>query len=83
DDMGNLWVALWGGSKVVCYKAETGEKIDEVIMPEKNVSCCAFGGKDMNKLFVTTASDDKTGALYCVDMGEIKGRKSFVYKNIN
>ena len=80
DANGNFWIALWGGSKVVCYSKEQGKIIDEIIIPEKNVSCCAFGGEKLDKLFITSASEDLTGALYCVDMAEVKGFNGNKYK---
>ncbi|MEM1484148.1 SMP-30/gluconolactonase/LRE family protein [Oscillospiraceae bacterium PP1C4] len=57
DIEGMLWVALWGGSKVVRYNPHTGKKLDEVGVPAKLVTCCAFGGENMDELFITTAMD--------------------------
>ena len=56
DDM--LWVAHWGGSKVSKWNPYTGEKIDEAILPCKNVSSCCVGGEKNEYLFITTAKHD-------------------------
>ena len=55
DDEGMLWIAHYGGWKVSRWDPNTGKQIDEVQVPCKNVTSCAFGGKDMNELFITTA----------------------------
>lgn len=58
DDM--LWVAQWGGSKVAKWNPYTGEKLQEIMLPCKNVSSCCVGGENNEYLFVTTAKDDET-----------------------
>lgn len=50
-----LWVALWGGSKVVKLDPNTGEVLLEVAVPATNVTSCAFGGPDLSELYITTA----------------------------
>lgn len=54
DAEGFLWSAQWGASRVARY-APTGE-IDLVLeLPVTQPTCVAFGGEDLNLLFVTTA----------------------------
>lgn len=60
DAEGNLWIALWGGGKVICINPLTKERIHEVKVGTPLVTCCAFGGKDMSTLYITTASVDMT-----------------------
>lgn len=55
DDEGMLWVAIWGGFCVNRYNPNTGELIGTVQVPVPHVSSCAFGGEEMNTLFITTA----------------------------
>lgn len=55
DSNDNLWVAQWGGYGVYCYNPYTGELLAKVEVPAPNVASCAFGGKDMNTLYITTA----------------------------
>lgn len=55
DSNDNLWVAQWGGFGVYCYNPHTGELLAKVEVPAPNVASCAFGGKDMDMLYITTA----------------------------
>ena len=56
DSEGKLWVALWGGSSVTRWDPNTGTLIESTDIPALNVSSCAFGGDNMEELFITTAS---------------------------
>jgi len=55
DVEGNLWVGFWGGG---CIRniSQTGEIIREVEIPVSRVTSAAFGGDNLNELYVTTAS---------------------------
>ncbi|MDR7071842.1 SMP-30/gluconolactonase/LRE family protein [Fictibacillus barbaricus] len=67
DEDGMLWIAHWGGSKVSCWNPETGEQIDEIAVPAKNVTSCTFGGKNLDELYITTArtgTDDEELVKY-------------------
>ena len=55
DMQGNLWIAMWGGAKVTRWNPNTGQLLENIPVPAKNVSSCVFGGKDMNELFLTSA----------------------------
>jgi L-arabinonolactonase len=54
DAEGYLWNAQRGGGKIVRY-APTGAVDREVALPTSNPTCLAFGGPDLDVLFVTTA----------------------------
>ncbi|MCB8998793.1 MAG: SMP-30/gluconolactonase/LRE family protein [Bacteroidales bacterium] len=56
DSEGKLWVAFWGGSGVYQCDPSTGEILQKIEVPAKNVTSCAFGGPDLDILFITTAS---------------------------
>ncbi len=56
DNEGKLWIALWGGSCVCRYDPLTGELLQKIDVPAKNVTSCAFGGKNLDILYITTAS---------------------------
>lgn len=89
DADGNLWVALWGSGTVGKYDPKTGELLQKVIVPAPNVSSCAFGGKDLDILYITTArawvSEDRlkqfplSGGLFSVKPG-VKGVRTEFYK---
>lgn len=55
DMQGNLWIAMWGGAQVTKWDPTTGQLLERIPVPAKNVSSCVFGGKDMNELYLTSA----------------------------
>ena len=56
DAEGMIWVAHFGGWKVTRWNPETGQRLEEISLPCSQVTCPAFGGADMDTLFITTAS---------------------------
>jgi L-arabinonolactonase len=54
DAEGYLWNAQWGSSTVVRYAADGSEDL-VVTVPASQPTCLAFGGKDLNLMFVTSA----------------------------
>ena len=61
DAEGCVWNAQWGGSRVVRYTS-SGEVERVVPIPVTQPSCVAFGGSDLNLLFVTSARQDLSAA---------------------
>ncbi len=55
DSEGFVWSAFWGGWKVVRYNPE-GKVDREYRLPVPNPSSCAFGGKRLDELYITTAA---------------------------
>jgi L-arabinonolactonase len=54
DAEGFLWNAQWNGHRVVRYRPDG--TVDRIVdMPVMNPTCVAFGGKDLDVLYVTTA----------------------------
>lgn len=54
DEAGCLWSADYGGGRVIRYTPDG--KIDrEISFPASNLTCCAFGGRDLDTLYVTSA----------------------------
>lgn len=58
DREGMLWVAQWGGYRVSRFDPSTGERLGWVRVPVARASSCAFGGPDLDMLYITTASRD-------------------------
>jgi len=55
DAEGFLWSAQWFGSQIVRYDPD-GFVERRVSVPAKQVTCIAFGGPDLDQLYITTAS---------------------------
>ena len=58
DEEGMLWVAHWGGFGVYRWDPKTGDLMDSVTLPVPNVSSCAWAGKELDHLIITTARQD-------------------------
>lgn len=67
DAEGNLWVALWGGSRVECFDGLTGKSLTQISVPTRQVSSCCFGGPERNQLFITTAWEGYSETARAVD----------------
>jgi sugar lactone lactonase YvrE len=80
DSSGNVWVAMWGGSRVDAYSPD-GELFGRVVVPASLTTSCVFGGEDMRSLFVTTAlfkltedqlaMEPEAGRIFVASIGEI------------
>ncbi|KPJ11519.1 Regucalcin [Papilio machaon] len=75
DTDDNLWVAIYEGSLVLKIDGKTGAILQKIAIPNKGVTSLAFGGQNLDILYVTTGNDrqkkieiEKGAALY-----EIKG----------
>ncbi|MAL59034.1 MAG: regucalcin [Flavobacteriaceae bacterium] len=60
DEHDNLWVGMWNGNAVVCFDPKTGSVITRIELPAHNVTSCAFGGPNLDILYITTATVDMT-----------------------
>ncbi len=75
DAEGGVWVAIYGGRVVRRY--DSAGRLDAVVeLPVDQVTACAFGGADLDELFITTARQDlpddaepAAGALFHVRPG--------------
>ncbi|RYG05501.1 MAG: SMP-30/gluconolactonase/LRE family protein [Chitinophagaceae bacterium] len=83
DAEGMLWIAFYGGKRVSRYDPSTGKELSAIEVPGVlNVTCCSFGGRDLDTLYITTASQDmseddlkkypESGSLFSVKPG-VKG----------
>lgn len=55
DTEGMIWVALWGGYGVARWNPLNGILLATIAIPAKNVTSCAFGGEQLDQLYITTA----------------------------
>ncbi|XOV93329.1 MAG: SMP-30/gluconolactonase/LRE family protein [Bacteroidota bacterium] len=84
DTEDKLWIAHWGGYQVARWDPITGEKLYSVKMPVSQVTSCAFGGSDLDQLYITCArkglsekaleKEPLAGSLFVYDtQGKFKG----------
>lgn len=56
DEEGMLWVANWGAACVTRWNPQTGELLQRIDVPALNVSALAFGGENLDELYITTSA---------------------------
>lgn len=56
DDEGMLWIGHWGGNAVRRWNPYNGQIMQTIEVAATQVTSCAFGGENLNELFITTAS---------------------------
>ncbi|AWB68164.1 gluconolaconase [Saccharobesus litoralis] len=54
DKHGNMWNAQWDGARVTCY-SPNGQQLGKIDVPAGRSSCVAFGGENLDLMFVTSA----------------------------
>ena len=89
DAEGCVWIAHWGAAKLCRYDGE-GKRLLTVGVPAANVTNVCFGGRNMDRLFVTTAargldnvqraSQPDAGALFEVTGLGVRGAHSWQVK---
>ncbi len=89
DENDMLWVGMWNGDAVAQFNPKTGKLISKVQVPAHNVTSCAFGGDNLDELYITTASVDMTaeekkkyplaGSLFKIKLN-VKGVRSNFFK---
>ena len=85
DENDNLWVAFCHGACVVCYDSRTGEELQKVDIPCLETTACAFGGEDLETLYVTTGIhksevEEHAGKVFQVTGLGVKGQKTYLYQ---
>lgn len=55
DSEGMLWIGHWGGWQIGRWNPLTGDKLATIPIPVRNVTSCAFGGENLDELYITTA----------------------------
>ena len=88
DAEGLLWIAEWDGGSVSRWDPATGKLVRRVKLPVSRVTSCAFGGPDLDELYVTTAwsrllpaarrSQPAAGGLFRVRPG-VRGVPAFEF----
>jgi sugar lactone lactonase YvrE len=72
DELGGVWVAVWGCGEVRRYDPD-GRLDTTVSVPAVHATSCCFGGETSTRLFVTTAEDEgssgQAGSVFVVETG--------------
>ncbi len=89
DSEGMLWIAMWSGQGVTRWNPKTGELLERINVPALNVTSCAFGGENLETMYITSAragmSEEQleqfpqSGGLFKVNPGE-KGMKAGFFR---
>ena len=84
DEKGMLWVALCHGGSVVQVNPETGELLQKVELPCVETTACAFGGSNLDRLFVTTGihktlHEKDAGKVFVIDGLGVSGVPALPY----
>ncbi|RZC42485.1 SGL domain containing protein [Asbolus verrucosus] len=93
DVDGNLWIAIFNGSRIIKIDPQRPETLlDTIEMPVKQITSLTFGGPDLDELYVTTGAfkiDNEelpppdNGALYKVTNIGTKGLPAANFRLVN
>ena len=88
DVAGNIWVVITDKG-VHCWNPHTGELVSRIVLPSCHITSCAFGGANLDELYITTArfrvstnslnEFPLTGSLFMVRPG-VQGLKPNLFK---
>ena len=80
DADGGVWVAVWGGGVVLRHDPD-GRVRESLEVPASHVTSCAFGGPDLDRLYISTAAGPGTlgGALFVCEPG-VTGQPSYPFR---
>ncbi|MEP7355756.1 MAG: SMP-30/gluconolactonase/LRE family protein [Anaerolineales bacterium] len=88
DAEGMLWVAQWGGSRVCRWDPADGRLLETIKVPASQASACAFGGPNLDELYITSArigldeaalaGQPHAGGIFMVKPG-VRGLEAFEY----
>jgi sugar lactone lactonase YvrE len=91
DSEGMLWIAHWDGWQISRWNPVTGEKLKSILLPVSRVTSCCFGGKNLDDLYITSAStglsDDQlkkeplAGSLFVIKNTGFNGLPAFEFDN--
>jgi sugar lactone lactonase YvrE len=78
DADGNLWIAFCHGACVCCFHPATGEELRKIDLPCLETTACAFGGANLDELYVTTGvhksvEEEHAGRLFRIRGLGVKG----------
>jgi sugar lactone lactonase YvrE len=80
DADGGVWVAVWGGGALLRHDPD-GRVRESVELPAGHVTSAAFGGPELDQLYISTAAGPGTlgGALFVCEPG-VRGQPSYPFR---
>lgn len=88
DAEGMLWVAHWDGARVTRWDPQSGTLLDTVHVPATQVTACAFGGPNLDQLYITSArrgldeaalaEHPEAGNVFVTEVG-VSGLEAFAF----
>ncbi len=84
DENDHLWIAFCHGSMVVEFDPASGEELRKIELPCMETTACAFGGDQLQDLYVTTGvhkteKEENAGRLFVVKGLGVKGQPANAY----
>jgi sugar lactone lactonase YvrE len=84
DSEGMIWVAMCHGGLVVRINPDSGKLIQQVKLPCVETTACAFGGVNLDRLFVTTGihkslEEENAGKVFAIDGLAVRGVPAFAF----
>ncbi|KAA3656424.1 MAG: SMP-30/gluconolactonase/LRE family protein [Chloroflexi bacterium] len=83
DEEGMLWIAKFHGSRVSRWHPQTGEVLQTIYLPASCITACAFGDKNLDTLYITSAAlasgipgEPLAGGLFAIKPG-VRGVSAF------
>jgi len=85
DEHDHVWVAFCHGACVVNYDPKSGQEIRRIDLPCLETTSCAFGGKDLTDLYVTTGihksvAEEHGGRLFVIRGLGVKGQAAHAFR---
>jgi sugar lactone lactonase YvrE len=89
DSEGMLWIAHWDGWQITRWNPDTGKKLLSIPLPAARITSCAFGGDNLEDLYITSArawlTNDQlaeqplAGSLFVIKNTGYKGLPAFEF----
>lgn len=84
DAEGNLWIAFCHGACVRCYDPKSGKLLQEIELPCLETTACAFGGENLDELYVTTGVhkteiEEEAGLVFRITGIGVKGLPALTF----
>ena len=84
----NLYIAIWQGGCVLKIDPRTGVLLAKITVPGvKNVTCCTFGGDNLNELYITNSAEKtdakeepNAGAVFHIMLEDCQGLPAHEFK---